>query len=873
VRLAGLLLVGALIVNPGAAAGQARGLQRAAAMLAAAESFGSAPAPASERVEEPRYVTAVAGAGYDAGALHRWVLGAHYRDVWTLPVTVRVLDVSSRAGGLVPTRTGGGMQTRSLRFAGADGREYAFRSVDKDPSALLDPVLHGTVVDDLLQDGISTAHPYGALVVAPLARAAGVLHAEPELVVLPDDPVLGTFRREFAGMLGILEERPDENEGGATAFAGARKIIGTDKLTERLERGPDDRVDARAYLRARLVDFVVGDWDRHRDQWRWATRDDAAPRTWVPIPRDRDQAFSDFDGLAPGALRFQVPQFVRFGPEYGSVERLHWNARDIDRWFLAELNRSDWEEVGDSVVAALTDAVIDGSVRRMPPEVDALYGAELREVLRARRDGLPEAWASFYEMLSDRVDLRGTGDDDYVRIRMGAEAVTVSMASAAAPSRPYVQRTFDSGTTRELRVRLGSGDDRVEVLGEVTAGMQLRILGGAGDDRYTVLGSDAGLELLDDAGADVVEADEDVSIDRRPFDEWEWTPDDRDQPRDWGSHTRPLLWSGYESDVGAFLGGGARFERYGFRQRPFASSLEVRAGVAPAVGKARAEAAARWNRSNSPVFVKARAGVSQLDVLHYYGLGNATPRVGEDFHRADVSRAWLSTGVGVELGGGLELAAVAGLERTRSGRNVDRLVAALNDEPGAGNFRAVSVGGTLTFDPLAERNDVGHRLRVEAAATAYPGVLDAERAFARTRIDVAALLASSDRPDVALALRGGVQQVFGRFPWHHAAFLGGRQSLRGWDEERFAGDAAVHGGAELRVRLLRPRLVVPAAVGVFGFVDAGRVFVDGASPGGWHTGVGGGLFIQPVQQPYVFRLGGGTSPEGTKVYASLGLPY
>ncbi len=29
-------------------------------------------------------------------------------------------------------------------------------------------------------------------------------------------------------------------------------------------------VDARAYLRARLMDVLIGDWDRHLEQWRWA---------------------------------------------------------------------------------------------------------------------------------------------------------------------------------------------------------------------------------------------------------------------------------------------------------------------------------------------------------------------------------------------------------------------------------------------------------------------------------------------------------------------------------------------------------------------------------------------------------------------------
>ena len=110
----------------------------------------------------------------------------------------------------------------------------------------------------------------GALVVAPILEALGVLHAEPRLVVMPRDSArLGQFAAEFGGMLGTIEERPEESDEG-TGFGGAADIISTEKLLEELRESPNDRVDARAYLAARLTDIYLGDWDRHADQWRWA---------------------------------------------------------------------------------------------------------------------------------------------------------------------------------------------------------------------------------------------------------------------------------------------------------------------------------------------------------------------------------------------------------------------------------------------------------------------------------------------------------------------------------------------------------------------------------------------------------------------------
>jgi len=110
----------------------------------------------------PESTTVVAGASYKASGLHQWLFGKHYRTLWTTPIRVEVLDLGTFAGGLKPLKEGGGLQTQSLRFAGADGREYSFRSVNKDASKILPPDLRQTVAARIAQDQISAAHPVGA---------------------------------------------------------------------------------------------------------------------------------------------------------------------------------------------------------------------------------------------------------------------------------------------------------------------------------------------------------------------------------------------------------------------------------------------------------------------------------------------------------------------------------------------------------------------------------------------------------------------------------------------------------------------------------------------------------------------------------------
>ena len=51
------------------------------------------------------------------------------------------------------------------------------------------------------------------------------------------------------------------------------------------------------------------------------------------------------------------------------------------------------------------------------------------------------------------------------------------------------------------------------------------------------------------------------------------------------------------------------------------------------------------------------------------------------------------------------------------------------------------------------------------------------------------------------------------------------------------------GNSELRVPLVSIRSWLPIDIGLLGFVDAGRVYLNGDSPGGWHHVAGGGLWF------------------------------
>jgi hypothetical protein len=837
-----------------------------------------AQAPTSPDSAASTTVVVTPGAAYAAGRLHRALFGADYRTLWTTPIAVDVLDLHAFAGGLTPVQRGGSMQTKSLRLRAHDGAEYVFRTLEKDQSSSLPPELRQTLVRRVYQDQVASYHPAAALVVARLLDATGIRHARPQLVVMPDDAVLGEFRAEFAGRLGTFEVRPERGFDDGPDAAGATEVVSSERLFAALQSRPTTRVDTRAYLAARLFDVFVGDRDRHRDQWRWARFGDA-DAAWKAIPRDRDMAFVRHEGALLAVARAWNPQLVGFGPAYGSMEGLNWNAREIDRRLLSGLSRAVWDSTTRALQAQLTDSVIDGALDAMPAPFRAQDAATLREALVRRRDRLGEAASAFYALLAREVDLRG-GDraDLLVVTRLDGGGVDVSLSSlaradSAAP--PYARRRFDPSETSEIRVYLHGGDDRAVVRGASAHGVVVRIVGGDGDDTL-VDSTGAGGErtrFYDAVGNDhVTHAAAATQVDRRPY-----TPPPssrpQDPPRDWGHEWRPALWTSSAPDVGLFLGGGRTLTRYAFRADPYASRVTLVGGYSLGTGRARAQLTADLRRPNARSHVELVARASGIELLRFHGLGNASSDdAASEYYRVHQSQLLLAPTFVTPIGSSLTMSAGAVGQLASTGTPDGTLIGTTRPY-GSGTFGQLGGRVGVALDTRDRPVAATRGVAASVGGTLFPALWDVERAFGEAHGSVATYLTAHAPLEPTLALRAGGQRVWGRFPFHEAAFLGGASTLRGWGEQRFAGDAAVYGNAELRLFLTRFFLLVPGDLGVFGLADAGRVYASGEQSSTWHSSFGGGVWVAPLKRSNTISLGVASSAERTGLYVRSGFLF
>ena len=842
--------------------------------------------PAAARAQ--RDTTVVAGAHYAKSGTYRLFFGSGYRDLWTAPVRVPVLDLATYAGGLTPTTAGGGFQTKSLRFRGADGYQYGFRSVDKAPG-VLPAEIESTFVREIVQDEISAGHPGAPAVTGPLMEAAGIPHTEELLVVLPDDPALGQFRERFAGTVGFLSRRMIV-EPGRPGFAGALEIINSRALFPRLRAGPDDHIDQRALLAARLFDVFLGDWDRHRGQWTWARFAAAPPYRWTPIPEDRDQAFVRFDGVLLAIARASgAPFLVKFGEDYADPAGQTWNGRDLDRWFLGELDRAAWDSVVAALQSRLTDSVIDAAVRRLPAEWYALNGAWLAATLRARRDDLPEEAARWYQMLAREAEVHGTAaDEDLALVRENDGRLTINVTRRGA-AQPYFTRRYDGGETEEVRVFTRGGADRVVVRGAGPARIPVRLVA---ESLVTVADSarHAGLERYDAGWVPVAEA-RPVRLSTVPprpgTGQEEPVP-----PREWGGRSQPTALVGMGPDAGVFIGAGLTRTRYGFRRFPWASQWQLRGGYAFGASKGRIELDGVIRPEQSRRRLELGMHASGVEVLRWFGTGNTTTAPQPDDYYL-VNQA--------EVGGYARLAfPVARSAEFRAGpvfryshtREQPGRIIADSLPYGSGDFGQAGIQLELSLErqccwrPFVRHGTDGdsigtdsvfgpaRSLRLTMGYSLYPKLWDVDSTFSELHAEISGSLTARHAPfRPTLAVRAGGKHVNGAYPFPEAAFIGDHHTVRLGRKNRYAGDAAAWGNAELRLALTRFFMLLPGELGVFGLADAGRVFVSGETSSQWHSAVGGGVWISLLQPANLFSVAVASSRERTAVYIAAGFAY
>ena len=825
----------------------------------------------------PTTMTLVAGENYEASFLKKFLLGKHYRKAWQTPIEVPVLDIHSIYGGLTPIKKGGGQQTKSLRLKAGNGNEYVFRSIQKDPSNALPDELKNTAAAEVVQDQISTAHPYSAFVIPPMAEAVGILHTNPKLVAIPNDPHLLEFQEDFANQLMLFEQRAAKDVSSIENFGYTTNAINSQKMIHKVLDNHNKVVDEEEVLRNRLFDMLIGDWDRHEDQWRWAEYTCAKEnhehcshladnnKYYIPIPRDRDQAFVKFDGVIPrlAGRKWVVRKLQHFDYDIRDISGMNFNGRYIDRSFLTRLDKQQWLNLAKEMQQNLTDSVIINAIKLWPDTIYQIDGEEITAKLLSRRDKLHEFAERYYQVLAKNVNVVGSNKDEkfeIIRVNDTITSVKVYHLKKGAKGSLYYSRNFNRNETKEIRIYGLGGKDIFTLEGEVNKGILIRIIGGSGNDEITDVSNVKGLrkktkyyDTKKEQNIVVCEKNNELKnlvSHQKMINEYDRTEFKYDM-------LIPQLFVGYNIDDGLFLGGGAAITKHGFRKKPYAYTQKLVANRALKTSSFNIEYNSKFVDVIKKLDLAIDASINAPNsTTNFYGLGNETKVVnGEDksFHLVRFNEIKLQPNLIKDVGKFNEIQFGPKYQHIDVEASENRFITSDFAVKYVNSLTArnyIGIGIQYSFNntdnkviPTRGINfNIGGSWEVEAEHT--------NMNFGRLESQFVMYLPFGKNVVFASNVKG--VHLIDKFEFFQAATIGAQNrnhrngDLRGFRRDRFSGRSSLTFNQDLRIKLTNFKTYLfPGQLGVLGFFDLGRVWTSNDSSTKWHNSVGGGVWLSP----------------------------
>ncbi len=816
------------------------------------------PSTVYASVYEPRDTT--------VSEVYESIWGDRYRDLYGTLVEAPVAVLDTLYGGLTVERAGGGHQTRSLRLKDKEGRDYNMRALEKSAVQFLQTVAYkdtpvetkfeNTLAEDIIRDFYTSAHPYAFLAIPTLSKAAGIFHTNPQVFYVPKQKALGDYNREYGDELYMIVERPEEGWKDHETFGSPNHDIeSTSGVFERLRRDEKYKLDEPEYIKARMFDMLVGDWDRHEDQWRWAEfEDEEGNHLFKPIPRDRDQVFSNFDGAFFNTLRGLTGfanQFAVYSDNINNIEWFNSAAVGLDRSLIQNVGREEWLQQAKFLQEQITDEVIEEAFSKLPKETMGESTDKIISSLKGRRDNLVDIASRYYDYFAKVAIISATDKDDYLdiqRLPEGKTRVAVHRIKDGEKADVVSDKTYDWNYTKEMWIYGLDDDDIFEVAGNGPANIRIRIIGGQNNDIYRIKNG-KNIKVYDHKSLpNTVEIND--GADFNFTDKYDINVFDKDRRIYTTSAILPAV--GYNPDDGFQVGLSGNYTTYGFRRNPFTAQHRIRGGYYFATQS--------FDLSYQGEFAHVFGDFNLLIGAHFtnpsytrnfFGIGNETvnpeEELGKEFNRVRISRIGGETGINKKTPFGRYYELMASFEGVQIEETADRLISEAfpeNDEIFDRQYFA-GLEGLFRYESYDDILNPTNGLKFEFVAGGKMNTAETDKTYAYFNPFLEFYRAVVRNRKLVLHSRFNAEILMGDdFEFYQAASLGGLESLRGYREQRFIGESAFAWGNDLRYSFNEFKTsFLPFQVGIFAGYDVGRVWLDGEDSNQWHDNYGGGFWI------------------------------
>jgi hypothetical protein len=794
------------------------------------------------------------------------IWGAKYKNAYSTPVTAPVASFDTLFGGLKVVREDSDKDYNSLLLTDGVGTKYRMRAMSKNALKISREIvfeddtkkvskIKSNEIPSLKDQGVNfytASHPYAEMAVPKLAETIGVFHTEPKLFYVPKQIGLGNFNSKFGNDLYLISIEPSEKKEEDYLFEYPEDVETTDDILIKMRKSGNVFVDEKTYIKSRLFDMLIGDWNRKPDHWRWATSYNSdRQKVFVPIPANRDNAFSSFEGNILDLTRSLFngsKQIHIYGKELTDLAWFNKEGLILDRALLKNSGRNQWRFTAQSIQDSLSDEVIDNAFQNIPPEVRDESLTDLKQRLKDRRDNLLKIADDYYNYLAVQQTIVGSDYDDLfeiTRLPKGITNVRSFTTINGKKSDTLIDRNFLQKDTKELWIYGLGGSDRFIVNGKGDSPIFIRLIGGRGKDVYEINeGRKVKVYDYEERGDTIVQKN---GGNFRFTNVYNLNTYDYRKQLDRNQNLVSAI--GYNPDDGFRAALQFVYQVDNFQRNPFSQKHLI--NVAYFTDTRAVDVSYNGEFANIRNELNLSFGarfISPNYKINFFGFGNETENFqdteGYDYNRVAVQN--ISGNVALlrnsSFGSLFEVRAIFDTYRVNSApldfvsqaevvqQNVTHYFATME---GVYNYRSFDNALTPTR---------GMMFDLKVGVTNDLRDTDQVFGFIRSRIGFYNSLVKNRK----LVLKTNFQydvNLGSRYQFYQAATLGGDNGLRGFREQRFSGKATIVGSGDLRYSLPQFKIgLFPIQTGIYGGADLGRVWMKNESSEKWHNSYGGGIW-------------------------------
>ena len=846
---------------------------------------------------DPQFPAEMKSSVYDPKATekssaYQFLWGKRYRESYGIPVTAETADLETLFGGLKPIRKGGGNQSKTLRLETKDGKQYVMRAVKKNATQYLqsllfkdqyiEPQFKNTATEKLVMDVFTGSYPFAPLVIPALSDPIGIYHLNPKLYYIPKQKALAEYNSEFGDELYIIEEQASEGNLALKEKNFTGNIISTTDVLKKLHSDESFAIDEPVYIRSRLFDMLINDWDRHQDQWRWLEFKENGKTIYKALPRDRDQSFSKMsNGLIMGAATEFFPAaelLKKYNADLKNVKGFNVEPYPLDMALIRTSDKKVWDEQVRLIQNNLTDEVIEKAFNQIPKEAQNESVAFIKKTLKARKENLQKISDDYFKVINKYGVITGTNKDDLVKIENHENGnVELSLFRKKKDSTDlFLHKIYDPKLTKEIWVYGLDDDDTFEVTG-TTKKIKIRLIGGQNKDEFKV--EDGRKVYIYDYKSKNNNIDQAKNTSVKLSDEYNLNTYDYRKLKTNTTETSVLV--GANPDDGFKAGANLIFTSYGFERNPFTAKHHFKGAFYFATSGYELSYKGEFANVIGHMNLLIESNFQSANFTqNFFGYGNETKNLekslGEDYHRVRIKEYDIAPSLVYRAFGGAQVAFGASYKAVEVDKTAGRFVANTDEIPSSvfESNQFAGVHSTFEFENYDNKvfPTIGMKTAVEVGFKT--SLEDTKRNFIYLIPEVSFThrLISSGKLVVATQIKSHL--IFNdHFEFYQAASIGGNDGLRGFRKQRFSGQKALFQNTDLRYTFNSMKTnIIPIKLGVYGGFDYGRIWLKGEDSDKWNNSYGGGIFVNGADLLSA-NLGLFKSIDGLRLAFSLGFQF